>query len=89
VNRPTMWERPRRSDSHVVIDARDGAVVQVDTAVLQLNATAFALWELCDGRTTLDEMVMAVCQLFDIGPDQATHDVTLTIGQMREVGLLT
>jgi hypothetical protein len=30
-----------------------------------LNETALALWELCDGGTTADEMVSAICVLFD------------------------
>jgi hypothetical protein len=35
----------------------------------ELNATALALWELCDGVTTSEEMVSAICLLFDV--DQA------------------
>lgn len=40
-----------------------------------LNSTALALWELCDGETTTDEMVLAICQLFDASETVIVADV--------------
>lgn len=59
------------------------------TVVLALNESAAAVWELCDGQTTIDEMVMAICELSSIRPDQAREDVETTIAQLERAGLLT
>ena len=47
-----------------------------------LNETAAALWELCDGCTTVEEMADAVSLLFDVdrsdlvaGIDRALHEL--------------
>lgn len=83
-------QRPRRaSDSHVVRQ-KDGAVLLRDDkgAEVALNPTAHALWELCDGRTDVDEIVGAVCELFAISPEQARVDVRRALADMRAAGVI-
>lgn len=53
-----------------------------------LNPTAFALWQLCDGETTVEEMVEAVVQLFLITREQAARDVSAAVQRMRGAGLI-
>ena len=89
MNLPPLSDRPRRCSSRVVRATDTGTVVQVDAEQLELNRTAFALWQLCDGHTSLGEMVMAVCDLFEIVPQQAAREVAETIDLMREAGLVT
>ena len=52
------------------------------------NDTALALWEICDGVTTVDEMVAAIVVLS--GRDEASirTDVEATIVEMRVLGIL-
>jgi len=57
--------------------------------VLSLNESAAAVWELCDGSTTIDEMVMAICQVTSVRPDQAREDVEMTLAKLEEAGFLT
>ena len=40
-----------------------------------LNPTARAVWELCDGSTTVDELADALCQVFDVTRATAATDV--------------
>jgi coenzyme PQQ synthesis protein D (PqqD) len=83
-------QRPRRvSDSHVVRQ-KDGAVLLRDDkgAEVALNPTAHALWELCDGRTDVDEIVGAVCELFAITPEQARADVRQALADMQAAGVI-
>lgn len=56
--------------------------------VLSLNESAAAVWELCDGDTTIDEMVMAICEVASIRPDHARDDVETTLAQLERAGLL-
>jgi hypothetical protein len=66
----------------VVLDARG-------SPVLHLNETARAIWELCDGSTTLDEMVDACVTLFDVGEDQALREVSAALEDLELAGVLT
>jgi hypothetical protein len=68
--------------AHVLVDA-DG------NRVLELNDTALALWDLCDGTTTLDEMVAAILELFHADPGDVATDVTATIAMLHGAGAVT
>ena len=72
---------------------RDGARVFVRdagrTVVLSLNDTAAALWELCDGSTSIEEMVTAICDMSSIPPSRARSDVETTLALFEQAGLIT
>lgn len=53
-----------------------------------LNETARAIWELCDGQTTPDEMVAAICELSGLHPDVVTEDVQRTLAEFVQLGIL-
>jgi hypothetical protein len=79
----------RRLDVEVREDGSDSEVVAASSdAVHVLNPTARAIWELCDGATTVDEMVAAICQLFDVPRSTAFRDVHAVIGQLQRAGLV-
>lgn len=56
--------------------------------VCALNDTAAALWELCDGLTTADEMVEAICELSLLGRDAVVGDVLRTLAEFEGVGVI-
>lgn len=84
-------DRPRQLGPCRVRQEAAGTVVQRldESAEAILNPTAFALWELCDGTTSVAEMVEAVCQLFDINPGKAATDVADGLRQLRHAGLVS
>lgn len=53
-----------------------------------LNGTALALWELCDGETTVGEMVVAACTLFDTDEASVQRDIQRTLDQFTAAHLL-
>jgi len=77
--------RPRRSADRPSARSRTGAVVAPGVA---LNPTALALWELCDGSTSIEEMVSAVAELFALPTGQARRDVETALLQMLETGAI-
>lgn len=83
-------DRPVRLPGTVVEGSVEGLVASRAEPPLRvaLNPTAAALWKLCDGETTVAEMVSAVCDLFEVTPAQAEADVTAGIEQMRRAGLV-
>lgn len=81
---------PRRRPGLTVRHGPDGAVI-IDRHghhVASLDATAAALWELCDGETDVDEITAAVCTVWDVDVDVARRDVLLTLRTLREAGVL-
>lgn len=54
-----------------------------------LNPTARAIWELCDGTTTLDELVDAICKVFSVPHGVALHDVAAVLAQLEGAGLVS
>ncbi|MHB1801823.1 MAG: PqqD family protein [Actinomycetes bacterium] len=55
---------------------------------LVLNDTALALWELCDGQTSVQEMVDAVCALFAGPPERLRADVLDALDRLTDSGML-
>lgn len=53
-----------------------------------LNETALALWELCDGETTLQEMVSALSELFSADPQRIRQDVIDVLSELEQAQLL-
>lgn len=83
--------RPRHTAGAALQRFADGAVLtrDGDADAVALNPTAMALWELCDGFTSVEEMVSAVCEIFAVDPVTARADVALALGRMRAAGVIT
>lgn len=81
---------PRRSERVVV--HRDGSLVDVlvddNGDAFRLNDTAYALWELCDGSTTVGEMVTAASQLFSAPSELLQNDVTQALHRLADAHLI-
>lgn len=78
--RPGTWLR-QSEDENVVVDT-DNSRLHV------LNDTALALWELCNGQNTVEEMITAVCELFGEPADVVRRDVESTLAGFDGAGLL-
>jgi hypothetical protein len=77
----------RAHDLELRAEADSNVLVYPDgRRLLALNDTASALWELCDGSHTVDEMVAAIVELFHADADGVRHDVDRTIGRLHEAG---
>ena len=59
------------------------------TSVHFLNDTALAIWDLCDGETTPEEMIEAICQLSGMHRDVIEEDVARTLHRFQHAGLIT
>jgi hypothetical protein len=87
---PQLQRLPRRRDDVRLHDRelRSYLVVPDRGVAHELNPTARAVWELCDGATTVDELVVAICQIFSVEREDATADVVAIVGQLEAVGLV-
>lgn len=81
VRKPEVWLR-QAGEENAVYNPTTGSV-------FLLNETALAIWDLCDGETSPEEMVTAVVELTGMHPDVVTEDVERILGEFEEAGLLT
>jgi hypothetical protein len=83
-------QRPCRAPDIVTSEVLDELVAYapVSSQAVSLNASARAIWELCDGMHTLDEICAELSAEADVAPEALRGDVTDTIARFRELGLL-
>ena len=53
-----------------------------------LNRVGTAIWELCDGKRTLEEIHQALCARFDVPPQRAHDDLAKLVHLLEQKGLL-
>jgi len=71
-------------------EGEQGIAIDPDTeSVHVMNATAVAIWVLCDGRTVPSEMVTAICDLSKLPWDVVEEDVQSILRQFEETSLIT
>jgi hypothetical protein len=80
--------RPARArDLRLGVEAEENVLVDLEGHQrFALNDTALALWDLCDGSHTVDEMVAAIVALFHADADSVRRDVDRAIGRLHEAG---
>ena len=78
--RQGLWLR-QTAEENAVYDPVNGSVHL-------LNTTAWAIWGLCDGGTSPDEMVDAICELSGMHRDVVAEDVARVLAEFDEAGLL-
>jgi len=81
---------PVRTPGVAVKDrASEPALVDQDgNSAARLNDTALAIWDLCDGTTTIDEMITAVVELCGDPPDVVRADVDQVLAALGKLGLI-
>jgi hypothetical protein len=85
-----LRQLPQRRHDVELRDRDDESVLVTPSGTTYaLNATARAIWELCDGTTTIDELADAISAVFAIDRAAAIDDVTTTIDHLRTADLVT
>lgn len=82
--------RPRRAEG---VEAHESAGTTLlrdaeGTPLCSLNETALALWQLCDGETSVGEMVDAVCEACAIPAAVAAADIRETLVALERAGVV-
>lgn len=88
---PDAPDRMPRGRTDVDEEVLDGEAVVYDPrtgALHHLNATATAVWGLCDGETTVADAVRELADAFAAPAEQVRADVAALLGDLAERGLL-
>ena len=79
----------RRSDVWLRQAGDENAVYARSSGeVYLMNETALAIWHLCDGGTSPQEMVDAVCEISSMHPDVVEEDVARILSDFDRAGLI-
>ncbi len=73
----------RRIGDDIVLIKDDGQATHI------LNKTAAAIWELCDGEHSLDDIATWLCERFDVGYQEARADTEEIIDRLIQVEMLS
>jgi hypothetical protein len=69
----------RVGDEAILHDRRNGRAHVI-------NESAARVWELCDGRATLDEIVSAFAGSYQLAATDVRDDVAYIVAKFRELG---
>ena len=80
---------PRQVGEMLAEVSPSGAILRKegDSTQFELNASAFAIWNLCDGQTTLTEMAEAIGELTGAPVDETLTEVSRTIEEFYSLGI--
>ena len=67
----------------------DEIAVYHDESLHMLNASALAIWELCDGSTVAAEMAKAIAEVTGMDVANADVDVRHALDDLYGIGLIT
>ena len=75
----------------LVIQDVDGETLLLDgegNCIHQLNRTASFVWHLCDGKTSVEDIVRLLIREFDVDEATAAQDVASVVDKLRGLNLL-
>jgi len=86
----TPTTRPRQTPGVVTCEVLDELVAYspASSQAVSLNVSARAIWELCDGTRTLDDICNELSESAGMPPEALRADVQAAIDQLRDLGLL-
>ena len=82
--------RPRRRDAVLSYSAAEEMVLYdgQSHAAISLNLSAAAIWELCDGSNSVDDIIAQLAEAADEGRHVVTTDVQRTLHELHTLNLL-
>ena len=57
--------------------------------LLKLNSVAADIWQMCDGRNSVNDMVREITGRFDVKPGKCRKDILLTLMAFKGTGLIS
>lgn len=68
----------------------EAVILSMETKVLRgLNPVGSRVWELIDGRRSVEEITGLIVQEFDVTPEDAAQDVRGFVKELLDRGLVT
>ena len=75
----------RRMD-HVVLKTVEGKGILLnleDGAYFDVDSVGLSVWQLCDGRTTLNQIVLRTSRTFKTDPERVSKDIQGFVSELK------
>jgi hypothetical protein len=88
---PQAGSVPVRREGATAVELDDNVAVYDDVGqlLILLNSSAGSVWKLCDGSTTVDEIVEALGEVYPEEASVIADDVRETLRKLAEMGLVS
>ena len=77
----------RDISGETIIVPVEGHVGDLDS-IYTLNEVGSTIWALIDGQTSVDQIVAAICDQYEVTPEEARRDVVELIDSLEAAGLI-
>ena len=87
----TLQSRLRPNEEEVAGKVMDGEAIIINLSngiYYSMDKVGGLIWELIDGRYSLEEMVTALCALYDVSAEKAKSDVERLLGELVQENLV-
>ena len=86
-----MTRMPKRAGTLLdEVEPGHWAIEDTDSGLVhKMNESAKAIWDLCDGATTVNEMAAAISDVTGITLEKAKGDVEMTVARLAELSLVS
>lgn len=71
-----------------IIDEEALVVSPKDSLIYPLNAVGTKIWELLDGKRTVEEITSIICCEFEGDEDTIQNDVVIFLEDLKQAGLI-
>ena len=87
----SLLQKPVRSPAAIYSDVLDEMVVYCPgtSQALSLNESARAIWELCDGTRTIDDICVELANATGLMPAQLREEVGGAVDRLYGLGVLS
>jgi len=88
---PEMWTRHVTRNPDISWTVLDGETVLLNLDngfYYTLNRVGSVIWELCASEKTLEEVLAAIYERFDVTKDVAREDLVALVTRLRQEGLI-
>lgn len=85
-------QRPiQKTDSVITREIEDEALIldQASGKIHQLNTSAYFIWNCCDGKNTIEDIIEIVGHKYSSPSNAIENDVITTIKSLHELQLIT
>jgi len=83
-----VYPRRRTDVTRQTINGEAVILDRESQQIHQLNESGSFIWDQCDGKTPVSEIIRCVTEQFDVEHDVAAADVNRVVEEFRNVGLL-
>ncbi len=86
-----MADKPKKSEDVTLTEADDESILydSIKGLIHILNPTGAAIWDLCDGSHTVEDIAECICKNFESDNIEAVRkDVEEYLAQLKEMELI-